>query len=106
VSTNPRPPFEAIGRRCYWSRELLEDVPAAIAAAAGLLVDETAWLSCDQGDFKPPMDNRRFCAILTLMGTAANAMSDSVTAILGELPETTADRSSERDLAPAEEAEP
>jgi hypothetical protein len=87
MSTNPRPPFEAIGRRCYWSREMLEGVPAAIAAAAELLVEEAAWLPSHQGDFNAPMDHRRFCAVLTLMGTAAYAMSNKVTAILGELPD-------------------
>jgi hypothetical protein len=64
MSTNPRPPFEAIGRRCYWSREMLEGVPAAIAAAAELLVEEAAWLPSHQGDFNAPMDHRRFCAVL------------------------------------------
>lgn len=87
MSTSPHPPFETIGHRCHASRELLEDVPLAIAAAAELLLKEAAWLPSDQGDFKAPMDHRRFGAVLTLMATAATAVSERVTAILGDPPD-------------------
>jgi hypothetical protein len=105
MSTRAEPAFESIGRRCYQAREYLEDVPAAVAAAAQLLVEEAAWLQIDQGDFKPPMNHRRFCAIVALMGAAADALRDKAEAILSELPEITTGRGGKRDPALAEEME-
>jgi hypothetical protein len=48
------PPFDSIGRRCYQSRDFLEDVPLAIAAAVELFLEEAAWLPSDQGVSRGP----------------------------------------------------
>jgi len=51
------------------------------------------------------MNHRRFCAIVALMGAAADALRDKAEAILSELPEITTGRGGKRDPALAEEME-